>query len=337
MFFVSSASIAADYPELREVIERLDGHLVAVGDGGVRADTAADFINADPAEITRLLKEFERRGVVSSHPGYLCPLCDQLLGAIRDGAGLWCDVCARTQSLRGKDLRGCIMYRVCAAALQVQPRIGVTVLGTESTGAPILFIAGDRGGGPRAQLQIPREEKAIHDAVGLGSHRDGFRFAPSIYAASINDLIGCRRHRPAIVHFAGHGEERLMVLVRDRDPLLVMTPLNLSQAETLFASFSSELRLVVFNTCHSLDLAKHLTERGIVRMAIGVDGAISDDSAIQFAITFYRQLADGESVQRAFDLACLSLGEPSRGGRPHLLHAEGVDLSSATFIVPHAA
>jgi SMODS-associated and fused to various effectors sensor domain len=195
----------------------------------------------------------------------------------------------------------------------------------------IQFVAGDRGGGPRSQVQVPREEKGIRDAVVLGRHRDSFEFAHPVLAASLDDLIACHRARPAIVHLVGHGEERRMVLVRDRDALVEMLLLEPGQVETLFAAFPSKVRLVVFNTCRSLELARHITARGVVDLAIGVEGLIPDDHAVRFAVTFYRQLSEGLSVQAAFALAGLQLGELAGSSRPQLFAAEGVKPDLVTF------
>ncbi len=199
----------------------------------------------------------------------------------------------------------------------------------------IQFVAGDRGGGPRVQLQLPGEEKAIREAVGLGRYRDAFAFAPSVFAASIDDVIGCQRHRPAIVHFVGHGDERRLVFVRDRDLLPEWVALDPGQVETLFSHFPARVRLVVFNTCRSLELARHLTGKAIVDMAIGVEGLIRDDHARQFAATLYRQFADGRSVRDAFALAELQLGEADATTRPVLLHADSVDPGSVQFAPRH--
>ena len=189
----------------------------------------------------------------------------------------------------------------------------------------IQFVAGDRGGGPRALLQLPREEKRIRESVTLGKRRDAFEFAPSIFAASIDEVITCHLHRPSIVHFAGHGEQRNMTLVRDRDPLVDLLRLNQRDAEVLFKHFPDRVRLVVFNTCQSLDLANHLVTQNVVDMAIGIEGSIPDDHAVRFATTLYRQLADGRSAGAAFELAGLQISDLDAAASPQLLHAAGVD------------
>jgi hypothetical protein len=150
-------------------------------------------------------------------------------------------------------------------------------------------------------------------------------------AASIDNVIACHRNRPWIVHFVGHGEERRMVLVRDRDPLVELMLLEPGQVGTLFANFPVRVRLVVFNTCHSLELARHLADESVVDMTIGIEGLIPDDHAIRFATTFYRQLAEGLSVRAAFDLAGLQLGDLSAASHPQLFHATGVTPESVVF------
>jgi hypothetical protein len=178
---------------------------------------------------------------------------------------------------------------------------------------------------------VPREEKGIREAIALGPHRDALQCAHPVLAASLDDLIACHRAEPAILHFVGHGEERRMVLVRDRDALVEMMSLEPVQLETLFRAFPTRVRLVVFNTCRSLDLARHITARGVVDLSIGVEGLIPDDDAIRFAVTFYGRLSEGLSVQAAFDLAGLQLGDLGDASRPQLLCAEGVRPDQVAF------
>ena len=122
-----------------------------------------------------------------------------------------------------------------------------------------------------------------------------------------------------------------MVFVRDRDPLVEMMHLHPDQAEILFRNFPERVRLAVFNTCHSLELARHLVGKGVVEMAIGIEGKIPDDHAVRFAATFYRQLAEGRSVQAASELAGLQVADLDETSRPQLLTAAGVDPAAVVF------
>ncbi len=198
----------------------------------------------------------------------------------------------------------------------------------------IQFISGDRGGGLHAQVRANREEKEITKAVKQGAYSDWFDFAPAIYSASVRDVIECHRHGPKILHFIGHGEERKLRLLRDRDVMGQMEPLQPEQMETLLANFTDPVRLAVFNTCLSLGLARHIIEKGAVELAIGAEGMINDDQAVLFATTFYGQLAEGLSVRRAFNLASVHFGNVEAGARLQLLEATGVDAGAVVFAEP---
>lgn len=340
MFFVASVTIAADHRELDGVALALDGYLNANEGHPFRLGHAAGILRLDRDLVRRMLELYQAAGAVKSEVGYICPDCDGFLARVPGEGDLWCDVCEKAFSYRGEVPIGEKLWRTLPGADKTgwQPPAN-----TEPAGGPqatlagqivIQFIAGDRGGGPRAQLHIPREERKIKEAVALGTYHDSFAFAPSEFAASIDDVIACHQRRPAIVHFVGHGEERQMVLVRDRDPLVEMMRLHQDQAEVLFRNFPNRVRLVVFNTCHSIDLARRLVEKDVVDMAIGIEGKIPDDHAVRFAATFYRQLADGRSVQVAFELAGVHVGDLDLTARPQLLHAARVDPAGVVFAVP---
>jgi hypothetical protein len=195
----------------------------------------------------------------------------------------------------------------------------------------IQFMSGDRGGGLLTQVSANREEKEIAKSVKQGKHRDRFALATPVYSASLRDVIECNRHRPQIMHFTGHGEERKLLLIRDRDALAEMQLLQPEQIEALLANYDEPVRLVVFNTCRSLGLARHITEKRVAEMAIGVEGLLNDDQAVQFAAIFYGQLAEGVSVRRSFNLATVHFAGVPASAVPQLLEAQGVDAGAVIF------
>jgi hypothetical protein len=336
MFFVASATIAADHRELEGAVSALDGYLHANQGHPFRLGHAAGILRLDRDLVRRLLGLYQAQGVVKPEVGYICPECDGFLARVPGEGDLWCDICEKTFNYRGQVPIGEKLWRTVPGAAKTgwEPPAKSREESPPAAAAGqivIQFVAGDRGGGPRAQLQIPREEKKIKESVALGARRNAFRFAPSLFAASIDEVIACHQYRPAIVHVVGHGEERQMVFVRDRDPLVELMHLHPEQAETLFRNFPERVRLAVFNTCHSLELARHLVGKGVVEMAIGIEGKISDDHAVRFAATFYRQLAEGRSAQAAFELAGLQVSHLDQSSRPQLLSAAGVDPAVVSF------
>lgn len=306
MYFVASASIAADHPELADAASALDAYLAASEGSPVRPETAADFTAAEPAITARLLKEFERRGVLSTEIGYLCPVCDGLLGTVRGGRELWCDICDRKQSLRGKDLRGCTVFRVRTDAEKAErPAVVPTNTGMLLT---IQFVAGDRGGGPRAQLDQPGEEKAIRRAIQSSRGSSRFEFAPGLFAAGAPELVERIEEGPAVLHFAGHGTERKLLLL---DPAQVQPsqPVTPERLETLLKYAPERVRLAFLNLCESEAMARHLADTGAVDAAVGWAGKISDGHAVRFVEIFYRQLGNGRPLREAIDKASVALGD----------------------------
>jgi len=179
---------------------------------------------------------------------------------------------------------------------------------------------------------IHREDKAIQDAINLGRFRESFAFADSIHAASIDDVIGCHRAKPAIMHFVGHGDDRELVLIKDRDLTTQRITLDQGQLVEMFRAYPERVRLVFLNTCHSAELAKVLAEAGAVDLAIGFPGQVADDTAVDVARTFYRQLSEGLTVQQAFAMARLQIrNDDGWANRHELFAAIGIDPGAVSF------
>ena len=208
------------------------------------------------------------------------------------------------------------------------PRDTATSFETNQRTVWLQFIAGDRGG-DQQQLLLPREEKAIKAAV----KRSPLKLLDSIHAASISDLLECTQREAEIVHFAGHGRDRQLRLLRDRDYVIEYTALSVEDLERLFRNFPRRVRLAVFNTCNSLALATHLTNQNVVDVAIGVEKLLSDTDARYFASEFYEFLADGKSIKSAHEFASFELSGAETTGRPQLREAPGIDASQVFFVL----
>lgn len=337
MFYIASEAIAADHPELAESIRALDQYLHKNEGNQVRLGFAADILHIKRDVLGRLLGLYKDHGVVKQEIAYICESCDGFLTHVAGEGDLWCDICEKSASFRGRSQLGEKVWRVLPQAAKTDwtPPVDPVAVGPPPVKkVKIQFISGDRGGGLHTQVRTTREEKEVSDAVTQGAFRAWFDFAPAIYSASIRDVIQCHRHRPKILHFVGHGEERKLLLVRDRDVMGQMDSLSPEQLDMLLTNFTDPVQLVFFNTCLSLGLARHITENGTVELAIGAEGMINDDHAVQFATTFYGQLADGVPVRRAFNLAALHFGHVDAAAKLQLLQAPGIDAGSVLFTEP---
>ncbi len=186
----------------------------------------------------------------------------------------------------------------------------------------VLFIAGDRGGAQRNQAQIPREFEAIQRALRGSEYRDAICVTIPILAASHQKLVEAYRHRPEILHFAGHGDNRSLSLISDQGLLVNQSPIIAEQLSAILLNFPEHIRLCVLNTCDSADVAKHLVDTHATDAAVGWPGKLSDADAIEFSGTFYGRLGDGLTLAKSFALAANSLTTQET---PVLYPAKGVD------------
>ncbi len=124
-------------------------------------------------------------------------------------------------------------------------------------------------------------------------------------------------HHPQMVHFSGHGTETNAIVVEEASGQPRTIPGD--GLLELLQIFKDGLRLVVLNACHSEAQARDIA--AYVDAAVGMAGSISDDAAMSFSRAFYRAVAHGEHLQRAFELGCSQIGLdkfPEEAGIPRL-------------------
>jgi len=183
----------------------------------------------------------------------------------------------------------------------------------------VLFIAGDRGGSRVNQLQIPNEYHAIQASLHACKHRDVIALANPIFGATRERLALAYRERPTIVHFAGHGDERSLSIIKDLGVLANETPLDANQLCELLRTIRDHVRLCILNACGSAELAQQLVDEGVVNFAVGWSAKVSDSEAIAFSRALYGALGDGRSISDAVSVARVASGT---GNEPLLVAAE---------------
>lgn len=142
-------------------------------------------------------------------------------------------------------------------------------------------------------LRLDYEVREIQN--GLRHSRQRFNLQ-QVWATRPKDL---RRalldHQPTYVHFCGHGTGRSGIVLED-------TMVSASALAGLFALFSPRIRCVVLNACYSAVQAQAIVQH--VDYVVGMNRAIGDAAAIEFASAFYDALGAGQSVEFAFSLGC---------------------------------
>lgn len=149
------------------------------------------------------------------------------------------------------------------------------------------------------------------------------------WAASATDLLEAVNDlRPSVLHFSGHSDPHGIVLEHADGAEQGVTRDSLV---TLLATVRDELRLVVLNACSSAPIAQALSAE--IDVAIGMADDIGDEAAIAFAALFYRALASGRSVRRAFEqaVAMMVIEQIGDDDRPRLHSRAGVDPDGVYF------
>jgi hypothetical protein len=160
----------------------------------------------------------------------------------------------------------------------------------------ILFLAASPLDTQR--LRLEEECRDISEVMRGCRYRKNFSFR-SGWAVRTRDL---NKHlldiRPTIVHFAGHGEGPAGIVLEDKSgrSKLVAT----QTLETLFSLFAKTIDCVVLNCCFSAEQATAIAR--CIPHVVGMNNAIGDEAAIEFANGFYDGLGGGLSYREAFTM-----------------------------------
>lgn len=192
---------------------------------------------------------------------------------------------------------------------------------------PILFLAANPLDTPR--LRLDQEARRVDEALRRGRFGERFHLAQQWAVRSEDLLDALLRRRPAIVHFAGHGDAAGQLLLEDA--IGRAAPLTPAATAGVLAAPAS-VRCVVLNACWTDALAAALL--ATTACVVGMTASVADAAAIAFAAGFYRALADGESVAAA--VAANRAEAVAEGGEQaalavQLRAADGVDPAAMRF------
>jgi CHAT domain len=175
----------------------------------------------------------------------------------------------------------------------------------------LLFLTANPKG--TTTLRLDQEIRDITEGLQRAQHREAFnletRWAvrPRDIQRALLDL------NPQIVHFSGHGlgeptaqEETTRKLnapegLAFEDPEGKIAIASTEALATLFSLFKDTIQCVVLNACYSANQAKAIAQH--IPYVIGMNKAIGDRAAIEFAVSFYDALGAGRDVPFAYELA----------------------------------
>jgi tetratricopeptide (TPR) repeat protein len=156
------------------------------------------------------------------------------------------------------------------------------------------------------RLRLDLEAKKIQDQLEGARVRADVRYIPAVDASELPHRL--RSFRPTFLHFAGHGDRAKGLILQNEAG--ESQPLDARALAALF-NLVKGVRCVFLNNCHSLLSATLVAE--FVPYVIGMRAPISDPAAIKFACGFYGAIADGESIESAFNNGKWAIGSAGFG------------------------
>jgi CHAT domain len=162
----------------------------------------------------------------------------------------------------------------------------------------ILILTANPKGTP--VIRLDKEVREIEAGLQRAQKRDYFKLEQK-WAVRPRDIQRAMLDiQPNIVHFAGHGAgEEGLIFEDEAGQSKFVTKEALAD---LFKLFAAQIECVVLNGCYSEVQAQAISQH--IPYVVGMQQAIGDSAAINFAVGFYDALGVGETVEFAYSLGC---------------------------------
>ena len=153
------------------------------------------------------------------------------------------------------------------------------------------------------KLRLDEEAREILAGLQRSRSRDKFELITR-WAVHPDDL---RRalldHSPQIVHFCGHGAGSLGLALENHIGLTQLV--STESLARLFKLFKDKVECVLLNACYSQEQAEAIYQH--IDCVIGMNQAIGDRAAIEFAVGFYDALGADRSYEEAYEFGCSAI------------------------------
>ncbi|MBD2440277.1 AAA-like domain-containing protein [Nostoc sp. FACHB-110] len=153
------------------------------------------------------------------------------------------------------------------------------------------------------KLRLDEEIREIDNALKSSKHREQFELKQQ-WAVRPRDMRkALQDNEPQIVHFSGHGSGEEGLVLED-----VTGQAQLVSTEALAGMFelcADQVECVVLNACYSEVQANAIAQ--YIKYVIGMNQAVGDQAALEFAIGFYDALGAGRSIEYAYKSGCVSI------------------------------
>lgn len=154
-----------------------------------------------------------------------------------------------------------------------------------------------------SNLKLSVEAREIEEALKFSKNREDFEFK-RLGAIRVRDFTQALLDEEAtIVHFSGHGGRQGELFFLDNEDH--SHPVSAEGLNDIFKLLKENICCVFLNACFTEIQAKAIQEH--IPYVIGMNRAVPDAAAIQFARAFYQSLGSGESFVNAFQWAVATI------------------------------
>ena len=179
---------------------------------------------------------------------------------------------------------------------QQQPSKQQQEIKTQHTKTILILAANPKD---TSKLRLEEEIREIDEGLRRANHRDKFQLKMKLAVRSRDFYRAILDTQPQIIHFCGHGEGEDGILLEDETGTTAFV--RADTLGSLFKLFAQKgVKCVVLNACYSEVQGEAISQ--YINYVIGMNRAIGDKAAINFAVAFYDALAAGENVEFAFEL-----------------------------------
>ncbi|WP_414623992.1 CHAT domain-containing protein [Calothrix sp. CCY 0018] len=163
-----------------------------------------------------------------------------------------------------------------------------------------------------SRLRLDEEVREIDAGLQRARKREQFNLQFNLqvrWAVRVRDVSQALLYfNPQIVHFCGHGGgDDGLALEDETGSVQYVSTAALAKLFELFSQRNQKnpIECVIMNACYSEVQATAISQH--IPYVIGMNKAIGDKAAIEFAVGFYSALAAGESIDFAYKLGCNSI------------------------------
>lgn len=188
---------------------------------------------------------------------------------------------------------GARLQRTDTITIHVRDPLTQSSESRDTTCDVILYLAAN----PRdtMRLRLDQEVRDISEALQRGEFRDRYKLVPS-FAVRVRDISqDVIRHKPRIIHFAGHGEIDGGLCAEDDSGNSFLVD---KDALVELVGLAKEVEGVIINACNTGRLAEALAEH--VDYVVGIRYKIGDKAAVEFSVGFYQAIAANRPIDAAF-------------------------------------